>query len=988
MPIFGEGHEIRSLNKLLARIKGRVYHKLCDLDMTIYASKEPLTYENRFSGEERKISVGDKWGNLFDCAWFHFTGIIPETAEGKELVYIIDVNGEGLIVDKEGVPYRGMTNVNSYFGSNHCSPVKRVVRITEAKNVGDNIDFWMDAGCNDLIGNYCSGTVKEAYLAECNYKIRELYYDVFVLFDLLKNTSNNDPVYYELLSGLLKVRNILSNFRTNELEECFKITKMLLAKKNGDTAVNVTAIGNAHIDLAWLWPIRETKRKGARTFATALENINRYDNYIFGGSQAQLFDWMKQDYPELFNKISERVDDGRIELMGSMWVESDTNIPSGESLIRQIMYGNAYYEKEFGKTCNYVWLPDTFGYSGALPQIIKGCGMEAFLTIKISWNKYTRFPYTSFLWRGIDGTIIPTHMPPEGNYVSAGDPTSLRETERNLAKSGQFGDVLMAYGVGDGGGGPAPSHIEILNRVRNLRGLPPTKLGTVKDFLNNFLKTTDSLPVYNGELYLECHTGTYTTMSKNKYFNRLCEQKLKNAEMFSALAMRTCGYAYPQEKLEELWKEVLLYQFHDILPGSSINRVYEESQARYEVISEELDTLIDSATENLCGHIDTRTVQNPLVVFNTQSFERSVWVKTNKGYKKVTVPSIGYSVISADDSDKCNNDFVGLENENLRVEFAENGDIISVYNKALDKELLSGVGGAVLIYDDIGDAWEMEHEYLDKFPEHAELVSTEFLREGPYAKVIQKYKYNRSTFDVTITLADGSDRLEFNMDADWNEDGHVLRIRFEHAVKTDSVNCGIQFGHINRSTHSNNEYEKAQYEICAHRWIRAAQPELGVAILSECKYGFFAKDNVIEMAALRSSNHPNRHMEAGKHNFSYAIFADNGANDFAIVNKAANDFVNPVIVCSTDSHEGSLVAEQSFVSADNDNIVIDTIKKSEQGNDLIIRSYEINGVPTSAEFEFGFEYSSPVYCNLVEQERKEILDDITYHGFEIKTICI
>jgi alpha-mannosidase len=327
-----------------------------------------------------------------------------------------------------------------------------------------------------------------------------------------------------------------------------------------------------------------------------------------------------------------------------------------------------------------------------------------------------------------------------------------------------------------------------------------------------------------------------------------------------------------------------------------------------------------------------------------------------------------------------------MENEYLRVEFADNGDIVSVYNKVLDKELLSGVGGAVLIYDDIGDAWEMEHEYLDKMPWHAELVSSEFLREGPFSKMIQKYKFNRSVFDVTISLADGSDRLEFDVDADWNEDGKVLRIRFEHAVKTDSVSCDIQFGHINRSTHSNTEYEKAQYEICAHRWIRAAQPGLGVAVLSQCKYGFYAKENVIEMCALRSSNHPSRHMEAGKHSFAYALFADNGANDFITVNKTANDFSNPVIVCETNSHKASLPAIQSLISTNNDAVVVDTVKKSEQGNDLIVRSYEINGVSTDAEFSFGFEHSAPIQCNMIEQNSDST--DTQYHSFEIKTIRV
>lgn len=987
MAIFGEKHEIKSLTKLLARIKGRVYHKLCDLDMTIYTSKEPITYENRFSGEEKKVSVGDKWGDLFDCAWFHFTGTIPESAKGKDLVYIIDINGEGLIVDKNGVPYRGITNVSSYFNPKHGLPTKRVVRLSDEICSGDEIDFWMDAGCNDLFGNYRSGTIKEAYLAECNYKIRELYYDVFVLLNLLEEIPDDDPTHCELLQGLLKIRNILSRYTDEELTKCFEISKDLLSRKNGDSPITVTTVGNAHIDLAWVWPIRETKRKGARTFATALENMNRYNDYIFGGSQAQLFDWVKQDYPELYEKVSKRVDEGRFELMGSMWVESDTNIPSGESMIRQIMYGNAFYEKEFGKTCNYVWLPDTFGYSGALPQIFKGCGMDAFLTIKISWNKYTKFPYTSFIWRGIDGTEIPTHMPPENCYVSEATPHSLKDASRNMARKGQFGPALMAYGVGDGGGGPSPCHIETLIREKNLRGLPPTKTGTVKDFLVDFLKTADTLPVYNGELYLECHTGTYTTIGKNKYYNRLCEQKLRNAEMLSALAMRIGGFDYPKEKIDEIWKEVLLYQFHDIIPGSSINRVYVESQARYEILSKELDALISAAAESLSANIDTGNISNPLVVFNTQSFGRSVWVKTNSGYKKVNVPSIGYSIISADDTDDFTNAFNGMENEYLRVEFADNGDIVSVYHKKLEKELLSGVGGAVLIYDDVGDAWEMEHEYLDKLPEHAELVSTEFFREGPYSKVIQKYHYNRSDFEVTISLADGSDRLEFDMNADWNEDGRVLRIRFEHTVKTDNVNCDIQFGHINRSTHSNNEYEKAQYEICAHRWIRAAQPELGVSLLSECKYGFYAKENVIEMAALRSSNHPSRHMDAGNHRFSYALFADNGANEFVTVNKAANDFANPVIVWGTDSHKATLPATQSLVSVNSDSVVVETVKKAEKSNDLIVRSYEINGVPAAAEFAFGFEHNTPVCCNLVEQDKKE-LKDITYHGFEIKTILI
>lgn len=986
MGIFGENHEIKSLDRSLQRLKGRIYHKLCDLEMTIYTSKEPLPYERRTEGEERKIFVGDRWGGLFDCAWFHITGTVPPEGEGKALVYIIDINGEGLIFDDDGCPYRGITNVSSDFGEPHSKPGKRVVRFSDCGKAGDKIDFWMDAGCNDLFGNYCSGTVKEAYIAECNYKLRELYYDFFVLFDLMKTTPASEPERYEIMSGLLKMRDILTNFTDDEISACFEITKALLAKKNGDSAATLTAVGNAHIDLAWLWPIRETKRKGARTFATALENMNRYDDYIFGGSQAQLFEWVKQDYPKLYDKVKSRIAEGRFEIMGAMWVESDTNVPSGESLIRQIMYGNAYYEKEFGKRCRYVWLPDTFGYTGAFPQIIKNCGIEAFLTIKISWNKYTKFPYNNFNWRGIDGTVIPTHMPPEGNYLSGATPDAIKNASRGLAAVGQFGDALLPFGIGDGGGGPSPSHIEYLNREKNLRGLPPTKQGTVAEFLDGFLKTADALPVYDGELYLECHTGTYTTMGRNKRYNRICEQKLHDAELLSALAMRLGTAEYPQAKLEEIWKEVLLYQFHDILPGSSINRVYEESQERYAVLADETDSLINSAAESLCGIIDTSALSSPAVVFNTLSFERSGWIKTGSGYSYVTVPSVGYSTADMAECGNVSSKYEGLENDILSVRLADNGDIISVYNKKLGKELLSGGSAAMLIYDDVGDAWEMEYEYLSKAPEHAVLVSSSFLREGPFSRVIRKYTYGKSTFDVVITLADNSDRLEFNVKSDWNEDGRMLRIHFEHTVKADNVDCDIQFGHISRSTKSNTEHQRAQYEVCAHRWIRAAQPGLGIAVLSECKYGFFAKGSVIEMAALRSSNFPSKHMDAGLNEFSFALFADNGANDYTQVVQAGYDFANPLIVCNTDAHSASLPASHSFIACDNPNVIIESVKKAEEGEGVVIRSYEANGAPADARIELGFDSAGRIPCNLIEQSWEQ--DENSYHGFEIKTVIV
>jgi len=986
--IFGENHEITSLQNALVRLKNHVYYKICDLDMTIYFSKEPLTYADRMKGEKRKVNVGERWGDLFDCAWFNITGTVPKSGENQPLVFIMDINGEAVIYDDTGCPYRGITNVNTQFDRTQGLPGKRVVRYKNDAKEGEKIDFWMDAGCNDLFGNYRSGTVVEMYLAGCNYTARKLYYDFFVMFDWMKSLSNEDPARYELMDALFEIRDTLIDYTPEEYEHCFTITKRMLSKENGEVPFKLTAIGNSHLDLAWVWPIRETKRKAARTFSTALENMDRYDEYLFGASQGQLYEWVKQDYPMLHKKIKDKIDENRWEIMGSMWVESDTNIPSGESLIRQILYGNDYWEKEFGKRCNYVWLPDTFGYSAALPQIMRKCGMDYFLTIKISWNKYTRFPYTNFIWRGIDGSEIPTHMPPSGNYLSSAAPSALHDSAVNSAKNGQYIPALLPYGIGDGGGGPSPCHLEYLMREKNLRGLPPVKQGFISDFLDEFGKFKSKLPIYDGELYLECHLATYTTQSRSKRYNRKTEQLLHDVEMLSAVAMRTCGYSYPQSELEEIWKEVLLYQFHDVLPGTSINRVYDESHATYEILMKKLVELKEKAQNALIQRIDTSAYENPAIVFNTLSFARSRWIKTNAGYQYITVPAMGYIVIDLSIGVNQEAQKKSLENDILAVTFDNTGAITSIYNKVLDKELLSAPSNLLLIYDDTGDAWEIEREYLNKKPTRVSLVSSKFEIDGPVCKVIQEYSYHSSTFTVEISLAENSDRLEMHAIADWQEDGRMLRIRFEHAVSSNTVDCEIQFGHIARSTLYNTEAEKAQYEVCAHRWIKASQPGMGFALLNDCKYGYFAKRNVIEMNCLRSSYHPGRRMEIGKQEFSYAVYSDNGCDGHVAVTKAGYDFNYDLDVVNAQSVKNELPSELSFISMDKPNIIVETVKKCEYADDIVIRAYELSGVSQKASIELGLPTDEVRLSDMTERNMETIENDISFHGFEIQTVIV
>ncbi|MBO5776172.1 MAG: alpha-mannosidase, partial [Clostridia bacterium] len=349
----------------------------------------------------------------------------------------------------------------------------------------------------------------------------------------------------------------------------------------------IYATGHAHLDLAWLWPIRETKRKAARTFANQLRNMERYPDYVFGASQPQQFAWMEEMYPELFEELKAAVARGQLEVQGGMWVECDTNVTSGESLIRQNLYGKRYWKEKFGKDMRMCWLPDVFGFSGNLPQILKKCGMDYFLTIKLSWNEHNKFPHRAFVWEGIDDSDVVVHMPPDETYNSEGNAWSLMNAIRNFPEKDKVKNISMLYGIGDGGGGPGEGHIEMLRHESDMKELPKVKFAHTIDFFDKLNEQKDELVRHKGELYLEKHQGTYTSQSNNKMNNRKIEFALHNVEFLASVAAKK-GYVYPKEKIEKIWKEVLLYQFHDIIPGSSIHRVYEESVARYEVMLGEL----------------------------------------------------------------------------------------------------------------------------------------------------------------------------------------------------------------------------------------------------------------------------------------------------------------------------------------------------------------------------------------------------------------
>jgi alpha-mannosidase len=997
----------------LSMIEQSIYTIIAPLEITAYRTREPVPFMQRTTGEEIHPEIGEAWGRLFDCAWFHFTGRVPAEAAGQAVVLLLDVNGEMLVVDAQGKPVRGLTNTASTYDFSLGKPGKRVLPLFNPSLGGEGVDVWADAGCNDLFGNVQqNGVIKEAYIATCNEEVRDLFYDVEVLYDFLNVIPQNSPRHPQVLKALHDaVWQLSTGLNSQTARAAREILRPVLEKRGGDPALKVTAIGHAHMDLGWLWPVRETHRKGARTFATALANIDRFPNYIFGASQPQLFQWMKDDYPELYTRIKQAVADGRIEAQGAMWVEADTNVPGGESLVRQVLHGKRFFRQEFGVDPDYLWLPDVFGYSAALPQILKLAGVRYFMTQKMSWSLINKFPHHSFHWRGLDGSHVLAHMLPEETYNSPALPRAAAKIAANYFEKGISDQSLMLFGIGDGGGGPGEEHLERIERIRDLNGLPPVRQGKAADFFPVWAKDAIHFPTWVGELYLERHQGTLTTEARNKSFNRQVEKALRELEWTASFS----GLDYPKARLEAIWREVLLYQFHDILPGSSIKRVYDESLARYHAMLDEIETQICQHQEAIAARVNTSGMSAPLVVFNSLSWTRKTWLAHDGRWHPVIVPPMGWAAV---DMDKKVSAFAApsaspdlLENDVLTVRFDEDGSILSIFDKEAGREVLPADARAnrFAVFTDLGDAWDFPMDYASQAPLTPQLVSSEAWVDGPRAVLHQVYQIGRSEITQEIRLEAGSRVLAFNTHLNWLEPRTMLRVRFPVAIHAEDAACEIQFGHIKRPTHSNTTWDLAKDEVTGHKWIDLSQSDYGVALLNDSKYGHRVKDSVLDLNLLRSVPYPGENhaldqqfapgqphdgfTDQGEHDFRYALYPHAGSLVAGDVVRAGYEFNYPLQVVAVDPHPGPLPFEHAFLTVDAPNIVIETVKQAEDGKDLILRLYETHRASARAAIRFGFPVQSVEEVNLMEESGTPlpIQDNILvlpFRPFEIKTLKI
>lgn len=962
----------------LNKLKRKIYTPVAELNAKVFKSKEPIPFSKIKNLTFKNINVGETWGGFFDCAWLEISGKV-DCDNRENLVVVLDIGGEGCIYNDEGA-VQGITNVIGMVDNFQSVKGKQIVPLNRIGSFEDgNISFYIDCGNNGKMGK-SSGDAKFKRASVCLMRndILNLYYDILACYQLISAVRDRSKI--SIISNYInKAISKLNDTSPNSVAEARKeLAPMFDGQFKED--FTVYAVGHGHIDLAWLWPVRETKRKSVRTFSNAIYESEQCPEYVFNGSQPQQYQWMKEGNPELFENIKLAQKRGNIEVQGGMWVEPDTNLPCGESLIRQCYYGKKFFKDEFQKDVKTLWLPDVFGYTAALPQIIKKCGMDNFMTIKLSWNNINDFPHHTFVWSGLDDSEVLVHMPPEGDYNSNATPYAFEKTYKKYKEKDVSNIALMSFGIGDGGGGPGEYHINMAKRCESLRFIPKVQLASSEKFFNELNKDISKYPKYKGELYLEKHQGTYTTQGKVKKNNRKSEVLLHFAEWIATQA-HLKGLEYPKEKFDEIWKEVLLYQFHDILPGSSIERVYKECNVRYEILQNELNQIINDSIKYLSEDNNLLNVINPI------DFHRKSYVKyKDKWYKYDLMPYSTGVLIPANESKvlKCSDDVI--ENDKLRVTFNKQGQIIEIFDKENKYNCVSSVFNAVRIYKDRYvhpyNAWDIDINYTKKKPTDMKLVESNQYLDGNSVVRVNKYKYNKSTVIQRIVLLENSSYIAVENNVEWYETHKMLRIDAYPRNFGDKVLCDIQFGNIERSTKTESKTDYAQFEIPAHKWVDVYDDGYGVAILNDCKYGHRVKDGLISLNCLRSPVYPDKTADRGEHTFSYAIYPHKSLPMESELLKIGYEFNNPIRIC-----ENSFKTD-SIITCDQKNIIIETIMINENDN-IGVRMYEAAGIETKASVAIDISYESIYETDMLFDNSTKIdTNSIVFKPFEIKTLEI
>jgi len=854
-----------------------------------------------------------------------------------------------------------------------------------------------------------------------NKDCEALYYDLKVPLDVTAYLEPAQKEYLYILDYLEKAINLV-DFRVARSAEFLASVKKALAflKEEfylgycGHEEVLTTCIGHTHIDVAWLWPMAQTREKAVRSFSTVLGLMRQYPEYKFMSSQPQLFKFVKEDAPEVYAEIKERVKEGRFELEGGMWVEADCNLISGESMVRQFLYGKRFFRDEFGAENHILWLPDVFGYSAAMPQILQKSGIDTFVTSKISWNETNQMPFDTFRWQGIDGTEIFSYFLTAQDkyrgeaplnittYNATTDPKQLAGSWDRYQDKLIHNETISTYGYGDGGGGPTKEMIETQRRTAfGIPGCPKSHIDTVGNFLARVKEKAEGHPrlcKWVGELYFELHRGTYTSIAKNKRNNRKSEFLFQNAELAASLSSLLVKSDYPQAAFDTAWESILVNQFHDIIPGSSIKEVYDDSDKDYAVLAKTGTALRTGALSALAGQMNTA---GGLLVFNPNSFTNSDLIALDDGRKVLVsdIPALGYKVIPMPAA--ADTQFAAgkvLENDILRVEFDDCMQISRIFDKRMAREVLrDGEKGNVLqAFEDLPrnwDAWDISDYFAEKMWVIDDVQSAEAFSEGDISGFVVKRNFLSSTVTQKIFLAKDSARLSFDTVVDWKEEHILLKALFPVDIFTSKATYDIQFGNVERPTHQNTSWDKARFEVCAHKFADLSEPTYGVALLNDCKYGHDCVGTDLRLSLLRSPTSPNPDADKEIHTFTYALFPHAGDHREGLVSREGYKLNNPMSVLPVSAQTGSLQDSFSMVQCDSDAVTIETVKLAEDGNGIIVRLYEHFGSRVSTSLQFGLPVQKVFLADLMESDLSSVACadntiQLTIKPFEIVTLRV
>ncbi len=989
-------HEVTEarIQKMVERLEDQIWSERATVGIGIWnVGGEPVDHATAAAASYLPFEVGGRWGGAWDTSWFRIEAEIPEAWSGAEVALLFSVGRhpvEGFAAEalawREGRPVGAFNvNRNDLFLERKAAGGERHTVLVEA---AANPWAFTPGGMPqhpDYGGAPCFA-LDQAELARFDREAWELLQDFVFLSQALPQL----PEKSLRRARLRKVGNDACNRLDREgpaaRAEVHAALAEAFAIPNGPVVHQISAIGHAHIDTAWLWPLRESIRKCARTFSTQLAYQEEYKTFTFGASQPVQYAWMQHHYPDIFERIRKRIDAGRWEVLGTMWVEADCNLCSGESLSRQLLHGALYQQEQLGVRCNFLWLPDVFGYAASLPQILKKAGVDYFFTQKLSWSQFNRFPHHTFLWEGIDGTRIFSHFPPSDTYNGNFEVEQIKKGEEQFAEHDRAERSLYAYGHGDGGGGPTRPMLERARRLRDCNGLPKVRLERAGDFFEKAAEETPAaeLAVWSGELFLELHHGTYTTHARIKRHNRQCEHLLREAEWLDAMAecvgtpVQDAGDVREPEPeravydvfdrpradarngragaLDRAWKLLLLNQFHDIIPGSSMGWVYRDAERDYETIRELCRRVREDALGEL-GCSQTKAASGEAIALNALGVERAEVVDWQGGPVWLQVPSLGFSRFDPQAAAAlpeglapvtCHREAerIVLDNGLVRIGLRRNdGCLDSIVLHETGREALPGgaLGNELQIHPDHPhhwEAWDVDIYYREQVDILPPADRIECLEEGPLrARVRIERSFGESRLRQTVELRAGSARIDFETWVDWQERDRLLKVAFPVAVNAEQASFDIPYGSLTRPTHENTSWDMAKFEVCGHKWADLSEGGFGLALLNDCKYGYDVHRNRLRLSLLRGTGSPDPDADRGEQRFTYAILPHTGGPAESGVVESAAALNAPL--CLAMAEAATLPQQQtSWFQVDRPGVLIETVKLAEREDSLIVRLYE------------------------------------------------